>query len=154
MSKEKKRVVKWIVYWLLVLGFYIIISVVFGNFVMYTPILAFAAANFVIRLAADLSFGKIRHEVLSKVLRHGVNVLSLVILIAVGASIIENGSNYNEAYIESLDYTVFHHCSSVTYSPENGVYTVRAENDEMKILQLTDIHLCGSINTIGTEGRL
>lgn len=156
MSKEKKRFIKWIVYWLLVLGFYITISLVFGNFIMYTPVLAFAMANFVIRLVADLSFGKIRHKVLSKVLRHGVNVLSLVILVSVSTSIIQNGSNYNIAYIESLDYSpflAFPPHSSVTYNSENGVYTVRMENEELKILQLTDIHLCGSITTIGTDRK-
>lgn len=156
MDKKKKRIIKWIVYWLLVLVFYLTISLVFGNFVMYVPVLAFAAVNFVIRLAADLSFEKIRHEMLSKVLRHGVNVISLVILIVVGASIIENGTNYNIAYIESLDYSPFRAFpphSSVTYNFENGVYTVRAENEELKILQLTDIHLCGSITTIGTDRK-
>lgn len=154
MERNKNRaIIKWTVYWLLILGAYIAASIIWRSFTVFLIIPILAAINFVIRLVIELPIIKVQNRLTKKLLRYTANIISLAVTIIICAVIIYNGSNYNEVYINSLDYSVFDHKSSVTYDPETGVYTIRAENDELKILQLTDIHICGSITTIGTDRK-
>jgi 3',5'-cyclic AMP phosphodiesterase CpdA len=46
------------------------------------------------------------------------------------------------------------HSSSIAYNWETGVYTVTGKNEEFRILQLTDTHICASISTIGTDRKV
>lgn len=81
------------------------------------------------------------------------NAVSFAVVLGICGTIMLNGTNYNEAYIASLDYSVFEHRSTVSYNSENGFYTLRAENEELKVLQLTDIHLCASLTTVGADRK-
>ncbi len=67
--------------------------------------------------------------------------------------IIDSGLNYNERYINSFDYAGFQHNSSFEYDRETGVYTVSATKEEFRILQLTDLHIGGSIATLYTDRK-
>lgn len=153
MTKRKKAVIKWLIYWGIILAAYFTLSIIFDNFMLYLPVPALAALNFLIRIAVDFPLSKLKNEAAKKALSVLAAFLSVAAIAGIGLNIIQNGSSYNEAYIESLDYSGFEHRSSFSYDSESGVYTVRAEGDELKILQLTDIHLCGSITTIGTDRK-
>ncbi len=153
-AKNKKRAaIWWTVYWLLIFGIYIAVSLVFKNFAMFAIVPVLAAVFFLIRLATWLAFGKVKNKKIKLVLKISANAASLAVTLGICAVIISNGSSYNEVYIASLDYSVFDHQSTVTYDSESGVYTVRAENEQLRILQLTDVHICGSITTIGTDRK-
>ncbi len=154
MDKSKKRsILLWTVYWLVILGVYLAASIVFGNFVLYLPVPALAAVNFTVRLTVGIPLRKIGNRRTRKILWLAANLFSIFITVWLCKIIVVNGSDYNNSYINSLDYSGFGHESSVSYNAEDGVYTVRAEGDELKILQLTDIHICGSITTIGTDRK-
>lgn len=154
MERNKKRaIIRWAIYWSLIFGVYIAVSIAWGSFAVFLIIPFLAALNFAIQLIVGLPITRIQNQKIKTVLRSVANIISLTATISICHIMIVNGSNYNEAYINSLDYSVFQHKSIVTYNPENGVYTVRAESDELKILQLTDIHICGSITTIGTDRK-
>lgn len=68
-----------------------------------------------------------------------VSIFALVIV-----TIMRNGSWLLQPYISSIP-SVEHVQHEISYNSENGVYTIEAGNEDFKILQLTDIHLGGSI---------
>lgn len=153
MRRKRRSIIKWTIYWILFGGTYIAYSVIFGNYVMYLPVLILAAVNFLLRMALEFPISRLKGPKIKRVLSLGATLLSAAAIIGICRAVIETGTNYNEAYIDSLDYSVFSHRSSVSYDRESGVYTVRAQGDELNILQLTDIHLGGSITTIGTDRK-
>lgn len=149
----KKTVIKWTIYWTLIIFVYAALSVIWRSFSVFYYIPLFAAVNFAIRLIIGLPMIRMKNKRVLFWLKLTANVLSIAVTLYISGMIIRNGVRYNEDYIDSLDYSVFGHNSTVTYNSENGVYTVRAENDELRILQLTDIHLCSSLTTIGLDRK-
>lgn len=150
---KKREIIKWLVYWILFIGAYIALSVIFGNYVFYSLLLVLAAVNFIIRLALILPLKKLKIVWLKYVI---ITMLNLAILASLGGLtylIIINGTDYNNKYIESLDYSVFGEGCDYSYDSATGVYTVTAKEEGLKILQLTDIHLCASINTIKEDRK-
>lgn len=149
---EQKRIArKWSIYWVLVLGIYLAASLYFRNFHMYALIPILAAINFLLRLLVNNPFRRFASVRSKRLSVHFLNLCSLVLTVCLCFSIIAKGTNVNEAYIASLDYSVFSHHSSFTYDKESGVYTLRSDNEEFRILQLTDIHICGSLSTVLTD---
>lgn len=149
----KKEIIKWSIYWAIFIIVYIALSLIFGNFGFYSIIFVFAALNFIIRLAITLPLKMLRIKWLKYTL---LSLLNIIILGALGVllyAIIVSGTDYNEKYIDSLDYSVFNHTSSFSYDAPTGVYTVSSQNDECKILQLTDIHICAGVNTISADRK-
>lgn len=152
-KNSKQAILRWALYWLVIFGGYIAVSLIFGTFTMFAIIPVMGAVNFVIRLIIGFSFFKVQNPKIKILLKCLANVFSLAITIYLLNVIIVNGTSYNNTYIESLDYSVFEHRSTVTYNSEDGVYSVRPQEEELKILQLTDIHIGGSITTIGTDRK-
>lgn len=153
MTPVKKEVIKWSVYWAIFIAVYVILSVVFGGYQLYALLLVIAAINFVLRIALILPFRKLSIKWLKITI---IIVLNILITGALAYSVYEivlSGTEYNNKYIESLDYSVFEHTSEYSYDRETGVYTVSSQNDECKILQLTDVHISGGINTISTDRK-
>ncbi len=120
---------------------------------MYLPVLILAVVNFLLRIALEYPISKLNKSTVKKILSFGATLVSILTAIGLCGAVIETGTNYNEAYINNLDYSVFGHQSRFFYDNESGVYTVRAESNELKILQLTDIHLGGGITTIDTDRK-
>lgn len=149
----KREILKWSVYWFAVLAGYLAISVVFKNLTMYGLYLAFAAANCMLRLVINSPFRRFSGIRAKRITVKLCKVFSLCALVYCYFFVIDNGSRYNERYIASLDYGVFLHNSSFTYDNSTGVYTVSGKGEEFRILQLTDIHICSSIATIGTDRK-
>lgn len=152
-NNKRKAVIKWGIYWLLIFAAYVAASIIWDSFLVFLIIPSLAALNFAIRLAIGLPISKIHNQKIKRILRYAANIFSVSITVLICALIILNGSRYNETYVNSLDYSVFRHNSTVSYNSENGVYTVRAEKDELRILQLTDIHICGSVTTNKTDKK-
>ncbi|MDE6273456.1 MAG: metallophosphoesterase [Clostridiales bacterium] len=152
-TKHKRTWIKWTIYWGIVLFVYITLSAIFGNFVLYALLLLLAAAYFALRLLFAPFVQLIPSRIIKLALYIILDCLILGGLVGVCFVIVESGTSYNNSYIASLDYTRFAHTSSYRYDHETGVYTVTSENEDLKILQLTDVHLCGSINTIGTDRK-
>lgn len=153
LSPLKKEIVKWSVYWGVFALLYVVASAVLGNFGLYAFILVIAAVNCAVRVAANfiikrLSDKRIKYSVIAV-----VNALILAAIAVFGYAVGVNGSDGNMKRIAAYDYSVFEHTSEYSYDSETGVYTVRSSNDEFKILQLTDVHICASINTSSTDKR-
>lgn len=149
----KKEIVKWSVYWGVFALFYIVASAVLGNFEMYAFVLAVAAVNCAVRVAAGFLIRKQSDKRVRYSLIAVVNVLTLAAIFGFGYGVGVNGSDGNMKRIAAYDYSVFGHTSEYTYDGETGVYTVTSRNDEFKILQLTDVHICASINTSSTDKK-
>ncbi len=155
MKRNANRaIIQWTIYWLLIIVIYITASLIFGSFTIYAIVPVLGAINCLLRLALGISYYKIHNQKKKKIIRYLANTVSFAVTICICIVVISNGSSYNNTYISSLDYSFFEsHKSSVTYDTESGVYTIRAESEELKVLQLTDIHICGSITTIETDRK-
>ena len=51
---------------------------------------------------------------------------------------------YTQPYINSLP-VVEHRDNQIAYDESTGIYTITAQDEDFKILHLTDIHLGGSL---------
>ncbi len=153
MSGRKKAVTKWSIYWIIVLCAYIAASIVFKNFIMYLPVPILAGLNFLLCVLLNRPFCGIKNEKAKRIIRIIISTLSVCLTALLCSIIIINGFDYNNKYIESLDYSVFTYKSEIEYNRTDGVYTVRATDDKLRILQLTDVHLCGSITTVKTDRK-
>lgn len=152
-SERKKALLKWAVYWVLVLGFYLFVGFYFKNFAMYAFIPVLAGANCILRLCINNPFRRYAGLRSKRLSIHALNLCSGVLLVCLCLTVVAEGSIYNDMYIESLDYSRFDSRSSVTYDAGTGVYTVRAEEETLRILQLTDIHIGAGINTLGADRK-
>lgn len=153
LTTKKKEIIKWSVYWGVLFLFYIVASAVLGNFELYAFILAVAAVNCAVRVAAGFLIRRQSSKRLRYSLIAGVNVLTLAAIFVFGYVAAVNGSDGNMKHIAAYDFGVFEHTSEYSYDGETGVYTVTSSNDEFKILQLTDVHICASINTSSTDRK-
>lgn len=149
----KREIVKWSVYWLFVLAGYLAISFVFKSLTMYALYLVLAAINCIIRLMINSPFRRFSGLRAKRITIRLGRLLSTCALVYGYFLFIGDGSRYNELYIGSLDYGVFQHNSSFAYDGSTGVYTVSGTREEFRILQLTDLHICASITTIGTDRK-
>ncbi len=148
---DRRAVLRWVVYWVLVLGIYLALSLFFRNFHMYALIPILAAVNFLLRLLVNNPFRRYAGVRSRRFSVRFLNLCSLTLTVLLCFSIIATGSNVNEVYISSLDYGAFSPTSSFSYDKATGVYTVRSGRDDFRILQLTDIHICGSLSTVLTD---
>jgi len=70
--------------------------------------------------------------------------LLLVITIYSGYIFLSRDIWLTQPYINSIPY-IYEGNDKITYNENNGVYTIKSNEDDFKILQLTDIHLGGSV---------
>ncbi len=149
----KMEIIKWSVYWLVVFAGYLAISFIFKSLTMYAFYLVFAGVNCIIRFIINNPFRRFSSLRAKRITIRIGRFLSTCTLVCVYFLFIGDGSRYNERYIMSLDYGVFQHNSSFAYDFSTGVYTVSGTKEEFRILQLTDLHICASITTIGTDRK-
>ena len=73
-------------------------------------------------------------------------VLSVVLLIVIfgGYSFLSRDIWLTQPYINATPY-IYEGNDKITYDETTGIYTITSNEDDFKILQLTDIHLGGSI---------
>lgn len=149
----RNAAVRWSVYWSVVLGGYLTVSAMFRSLSMYLGYFIIAAVYFVLRIIINNPFQRFSGIRARRIPIRMLNAASLIGMAGLYLFITQNGSDYNNRYIDSLEYGEFRHESAFTYDSETGVYTVSAVSDEFRILQLTDIHICGSVSTIRTDRR-
>lgn len=152
--RERRRAfTRWAIYWAVVLALYGASAVIFESLVLYLPVLLLAAGYFIVRILINpplRPYASLKRKRLTVRL---TSLASLAVLLLAGLSVILDGTNYNGHYIAAMDYSVFEHHSAATYDPETGFYTIRADHEGFKILQLTDTHIGGSVTTIGLDRR-
>ena len=71
-----------------------------------------------------------------------VAVLALVALLAF--MVLTRDTWYTQSFINSVPI-VEHNDNDITYDEDSGIYTITKTTDDFKILQLTDIHIGGSL---------
>lgn len=145
----------WSVYWILITAAYLILSISFGNWILYCPIPIAGALYFAVRLLLNNPFRRfacVRG-------RHPAYIAAeLAVIIAIVSAVQAlggTGYSMNTEFLDSFDYSVFgkNDPASVTYDTQSGVYTLTASNYEFRILQLTDIHIGESITTLRTDRK-
>lgn len=152
-SERKRALIKWAVYWAVMLGVYLFVGFYFKNFSMYAFIPVLAGVNCALRLCINNPFSRYAALRSKRWSVHALNLCSVVLLACFCMNVVSGGADYNNAYVDSLDYSVFSHQSSVAYDRETGVYTVKAKTEKLRILQLTDIHIGASINTVSADRK-
>lgn len=132
---------------------YLILSLSFGDWVLYSflPIAAFVL--FLLYVLINHPFRRYASLRKWNVGKQLVNAAMLYVVVMICWSIVQTGYSFHNHFLDSLDYEVFRKSDfcEVTYEKETGVYTLTAHNDTFRILQLTDIHIGESITTIRTD---
>ncbi len=77
----------------------------------------------------------------------GVSIMALIILVY---NVMSMNLFLTQPYINTVS-NVLELKDEITYNEDNGVYTITTEKDDFKILQLTDIHLGGSIMSVSKD---
>lgn len=153
MKEKVITAIKWSLYWLCIIGVYIAISVTFGNYWLYLPILALAAIPFLIWCLFRRFLVKLRYVWIKRVVESLICVLSVVLICVSFYHIVDQACPINNRYIDSFDFSTFDSNSEVSYDHQSGVYTVKATEDELRVLQLTDIHIGGSLSTATSDRK-
>lgn len=147
MKSKVITVVKWVLYWILVAGLYVAVSFIWGDFGLYLPVFALALIPFIIGFLSRWLFAASRYLWLRRVVGCLTLVLSIAATCALFQAVADHACPINNRYIDSFDFSDFESRSEVEYDCESGVYTVRATEEDLRILQLTDVHIGGSLST-------
>lgn len=152
-NERRHAIIRWSAYWIVVLGGYLSISVLFQSLSMYAGYFIIAGVYFILRLIIHNPFRRFSGIRAKRIPVRLLNAAAILSMAGLCLYITQNGSDFNNRYIDSLSYDGFRHESAFSYDRETGVYTISAASDEFRILQLTDIHICGSIATIQPDRR-
>lgn len=79
-----------------------------------------------------------------------IAVYTMVAILAVVHSTMSMDTYLTQPYIDTIA-GISHNEDRIEYDEDTGVYTITAEKDEFRILQLTDIHLGGSVMSISKD---
>lgn len=152
-AELRHAIIRWSAYWLVILGGYLTISMLFQSLSMYAGYFIMAGVYFILRLIINNPFRSFSSIRAKRIPVRLLNTAAVLCMAALYLYITQNGSDFNYRYIDSLSYEGFRHESTFSYDQETGVYTISAASNEFRILQLTDIHICGSIATIQSDRR-
>ncbi len=145
---------RWLAFWLVVVLLYIALSLYFGSYVYYAMLLVLALVYFLARILLFLPFHWIKRRTLRLVFYFAAVLCSVAVTVCFAVfAVTDLSTNFAISYINSLDYGEHSPACEVSYREDDGVYTLRMTESEMKILQLTDIHLGESLNTIFTDRK-
>lgn len=73
-----------------------------------------------------------------------ITAVSMVVIIIGLYTVMSSDNYFTQPYINKVS-VVEHHDNPISYNEETGVYTITTDKNDFKILQLTDIHLGGSL---------
>ncbi len=144
--------ISWGIYWAIILAVYIAASLYFGSFLLYAPIPAFALVFFLIPLILHNPF-RAFSSVRNRIFALGGRLVLLSAVVAGFFLFLNHSVAYVQSYADGLDYTMPEPRCEVSYNKANGEYTLRMTGDDLRILQLTDTHLCGSLTTLLYDRR-
>ncbi len=153
-TKMKKSILFWAIYWLIVIFLYVALSVYFGSFLFYAMLPVMALVYFLSNLLLSLPLRFVKNHRL----RTALTLLAVCGSIGLTCffaffAVTEISTNFAMSYIHSLDYGEHSPACEISYREDDGVYTLRMTKDELKILQLTDVHLGESLPTIFTDRK-
>lgn len=145
----------WGAYWLAALGAYAGLSLAFGNWKLYVFIPVLALLYFAARLALNNPFRPFASVRGRSILLRLLNVATVAALLVGSLQVMSLGLGYHKAFLSRLDYSVFRRddLPAVEYDRDTGVYTLTAQREDFKILQLTDVHLGESLTTTDTDRK-
>lgn len=145
----------WGAYWLAALGAYVGLSLAFGNWKLYAFIPVLALLYFAARLALNNPFRPFASVRGRSILLRLLNVATAAALLIGSLNVMSFGGGYHKAFLRRLDYSVFRRddLPAVEYDRDTGVYTLTAQREDFKILQLTDVHLGESLTTTDTDRK-
>ena len=150
----KKNVLKWTAYWLVVIFIYAALSLYFGSFVYYAMLPVLALVYFLSKIILSLPLSWIKQTTVRRIFYLAAVFSSIAVTVCFAVfAVTELPTNFAMSYINSLDYGDPSPACEVSYREEDGVYILRMTGDELKILQLTDIHLCESLTTISPDRK-
>lgn len=137
----KRIVIASVIYWMIADG----LILIFRNKIEYIMnIFIFMAITYLITclifnftLRKNITF---RNIVVNK---KRIVTISLTVVIICGYRFMASDTYLTQPFINTISAVKHNNCE-ISYDDKTGVYTLTAENDEFKILQLTDIHLGGS----------
>ncbi len=144
----RKAILLSVVYWVLFLTVYLIGSIMMQTWTLYLPLFAVGGVLFVLLLIANNPF---RQYASLRAKRISVRFSKVAVVAAFAVLVgylLQIGSWYNVSYIWEQDYPTPARRCEISYDEKTGVYTLTAKTDTFKILQLTDLHLCGSFTSI------
>lgn len=155
-TKKKTGPILWIFYWLLIIGLYTVGSFLFDSFLLYLYIPVIGLMQFgIFHFANRASRKGTERSGLILILR---NILAGGTVAFVCWIALISGSWINDIYIQSLDYNdIGRSTCAIEYDEDTGVYTITGKikegKGEFRILQLTDIHLGGSLTTVYSDRK-
>ena len=144
-KEELFKAVKWIIigaciFWIVSLGLFFAFEYVFVLNI-YTFLTGVFTASIVI-----LNLTVIRNLLYNKK-KYSLVVLSVVFIIALlagGYTFLSRDIWLTQPYINSIP-NIYEGRSEIKYDDETGIYTITKQDENFKILQLTDIHLGGGV---------
>lgn len=151
LRPEKRRRRWFLLYWLVLLALYAGASVAFqsGTLFLFVPM----AGLFLYGLGRWVN-GRVRFCPWDRILTALRGLIAAALTAALAAAIVLSGSWINNLYLYDLDYSVFSRDrTEVRYDAETGVYTLVPREGELRILQLTDLHIGGSLPTVFSDRK-
>lgn len=142
---HKKRKRKIALYWLIIVALAIAIEVTVKDLGSSIGFLLLASMSFLLWFVMSNPFGKWTYlRVITK--RKKVMKFVVAVFMVVGIFLVmSQGTWYIQPYISTIP-SIAHRELSIEYDEQDGIYSIKNETDEdMKVLQLTDIHLGGSL---------
>lgn len=80
----------------------------------------------------------------------GAAFAAAVLILVAAVAVMRNGSWLLQPYISTIP-AVEHRQHAISYDASNGVYSIHAGEEDFRILQLTDIHLGGSVVSVSKD---
>lgn len=117
------------------------IHYVWNHFLFVAVFLSFSALLYNMTLRKKLTYRNITIN------KKRIAVLTSLALAAALLTVLRRDTWYTQPYINAIP-VVAHKSQEITYEEETGVYTITAQEEDFKILHLTDIHLGGSLYSL------
>lgn len=138
----KKISIVSVIYWVVIDSLLILISskveYVLNIFITFAIIYLVTGLTFNFTLRRNITF---RNIVVNK---KRIVTITLAMVMICGYTFMASDIYLIQPYINTIS-AVEHSDCDISYDDKTGVYTLTTESDEFKILQLTDIHLGGSV---------
>lgn len=125
-NKRRHAIIRWSAYRIVVLGGYLSISVLFQSLSMYAGYLIIGGIYFILCLIIHNPFRRFSGIRAKRIPVRLLNTAVVLGMAGLCLYITQNGSDFNNRYIDSLSYEGFRHESAFSYDQETGVYTISA----------------------------
>lgn len=143
-GRLKKERIFALVYFPLVIAIYIALTAILKDYLRFLFIIPLGILFYLLRLVIILPFSKKERSIKNKMIRLAV-FLTLCVALTIAAAEMRN-SYHLPLYPYDFSEQGADEALSVSHE-DDGRYVVTMKRDELKILQLTDIHIGGTLST-------